>query len=108
METKGNDPSYSAGGYNGFGSTLHWGPSHADNRYYYTTTGYTLPEGNLHDEFHTFGLYWDNDKLFTYLDTEDNKILNVDFTQESFWQRGQFPDYLNNLWAGRSNAAPFD
>ena len=33
MESRGNDPSYVAGGHNSFASTLHWGPSFAYNKY---------------------------------------------------------------------------
>jgi len=46
--------------------------------------------------------------LFTYVDNEENKVLAVDFTHQSFWDKGGF-DKLGafNPWAGRWKAAPF-
>lgn len=107
MESRGNDPSYPAGGNNQFASTLHWGPDALNNRYQLTHAVYNNPV-SLADGFHVYGLYWDQNQLYTYLDDPSNKVLVVDFTQESFWQRGNFPANFNNPWAGRSNSAPFD
>lgn len=59
------------------------------------------------DDFHIYGLYWNEDGLYTYIDSDDNKVLEVDFTSESFWQRGQFGEQ-NNPWRGEPNAAPFN
>ncbi len=58
--------------------------------------------------FHTYGLYWDNKGLYTYFDTPDKKILQVDFTEKSFWARGNFPPSFDNPWVGEENAAPFN
>lgn len=107
MESRGNSPAYSPGGNNQFASTLHWGPDYSNNRYSLTHAVYNNPT-TLTDAFHTYGLYWDNTGLYTYFDNPNNKVLNVNFTSESFWQRGNFPANFNNPWAGRSNAAPFD
>jgi len=36
--------------------------------------------GSLADEMHVYGLMWTKDRLYTYLDTEDNIVLDVDMT----------------------------
>jgi len=55
---------------------------------------------------HTYGLEWTEEGLFTYIDDPGNKVLEVDFTEESFWERGGFTG--NNPWRGQPNAAPFN
>jgi hypothetical protein len=47
------------GGYDSFGSCMHWGPYFALDYFEMTCQSYTLPDGTFNDEFHTFGLYWD-------------------------------------------------
>ena len=70
-----------------------------------TCQSYTLPKGKgtFNDDFHVFGLYWDEHQLYTYLDTDDQRILEVKFDQP-FFKRGAF-DKVNagNPWQGRSN-----
>jgi beta-glucanase (GH16 family) len=80
MESRGNDASYPAGGNNEFGSTLHWGPDWAHNQYMKTHQTYTHTE-SLTTDFHTYGLYWDENQLYTYFDNDANKVLQVDFTK---------------------------
>lgn len=77
MESRGNDPSCSAGGSNTFGSTLHWGPAWDQNRYDLTHAEYKHTE-SLGDAFHTYGLLWTADRIMTYIDSEDNVVLDVD------------------------------
>ena len=107
MESRGNAEDYPAGGCDTIASTLHWGPDYSQNKYDLTTQGFKYSEG-LDKEFHTYGLYWSEDRLYTYFDTEDNKILDVDLSQESFWERGQFPADMENPWVGEPNSAPFN
>jgi hypothetical protein len=110
MESRGNKPGYVKGGYDSFGSCMHWGPYFALDAFEMTCQSYTLPKGKgtFNDDFHVFGLYWDEHQLYTYLDTDDQRILEVKFDQP-FFKRGSF-DKVNagNPWQGRSNAAPFD
>jgi len=75
MESRGNDASYPAGGNNKFASTLHWGPNWDNNQFTKTHAEYTLPTGSLSDDFHIYGLFWDENGLYTYIDTEANKVL---------------------------------
>jgi len=107
IESRGNAGSYSAGGVNQFGSTLHWGPYPTADPYMKTHGVYTLPSGDLSEDFHIYGMTWTNDSIITYIDNPKNVVLKTVFDQ-SFWKRGQFPSGVDNPWAGRSNAAPFD
>ncbi len=79
MESRGNSEGYASSGINKFASTLHWGPNWDQNRYMLTHNEYTHTAG-LDDEFHTYGLYWDEERLYTYLDDPSNRVLDVDFT----------------------------
>ncbi|KAG0201125.1 hypothetical protein BGX28_005956 [Mortierella sp. GBA30] len=104
VESRGNGPEYEAGGHDKVSSTLHWGPSFEFNRYTLTHAEYTLPGGKTFaDDFHVFTLDWRPDGLTTYVD--DQPLLNVTF--DNMFQKGHFPSWVDNLWAG-SNAAPFD
>ena len=54
-------------------------------------------------------MYWDQNLLYTYLDNDSNRILTVDMTKETFWQKGNFPPSANNPWQYSPNKnAPFD
>lgn len=111
MESRGNDATYPAsagGGVNTFGSTLHWGPHWPLDPYEMTHETYTLPKGTLADDYHIYGLSWNETQLFTYIDTPDNVVLSVPFN-ESFWQKGGWDkSTYDNPWEGRGNSAPFD
>jgi len=107
MESRGSDPSTcAAGGHNAFGSTLHWGVNWDQNNYFRTTEQYVHPT-SLADDFHVYGLLWTEDRLITYIDDESNVVLDVDFTQESFFQRGECGTQ-DNPWRGEPNSAPFN
>jgi beta-glucanase (GH16 family) len=67
-------------------------------------------------EFHTFGMEWSEDYLFTYLDTRLQQVLYWNFPQDQdMWQQGYFAGQTVNSsllvdpWSqtGRSNT-PFD
>ena len=109
MESRGNlnYPTANGGGCGSMGSTLHWGPDFFTNRFKLTHKQYDLPSGTFNDEFHVFGLFWDETKLYTYIDTDTNRVLEVDITQ-SFWDKGQFSTNYDNPWFNVSKAAPFD
>lgn len=69
---------------------------------------YTYPDGSLSDDFHVYGLYWDESILYTYFDDDSNRVLEVDFSSQSMWDLGEFPECYANPWEGESNAAPFN
>ena len=77
MESRGNT-NYPSGGVDYFASTMHWGPDFFTNQFTKTTQSKQCPSGNFNDDFHTFGLYWDSKQIYTYLDTDANKVLHVD------------------------------
>lgn len=107
MESRGNAPGYPNGGYDSYGSTLHWGPDFSRNRY--TLTHAEHKGADLTADFHTFGMKWDETGIYTYIDDDANRVLSVSFGSQSFWTRGGFSESnLKNPWRGRTNAAPFD
>ena len=68
MELRGNNVSYAPGGVDQIGSTLHWGVNGNQNKFMKTHKDYKHTE-SLHNDFHIYGLYWDDKKLYTYIDT---------------------------------------
>ena len=53
---------------------------------------YTHTE-SLGNEMHVYGLYWSPDRIYTYIDTEDNIVLDVDMSEKSFWERANFEKF---------------
>ena len=113
MESRGNNASYPAGGVDAFGSTLHWGneehcytlvcmhsshshrrfklvlclgPYALENGYAKTTVQKKLDSGDFSQDFHIYGLIWNETYIGTYLDDPSNVTLSVPIT-ESFWDR---------------------
>jgi beta-glucanase (GH16 family) len=110
MESRGNDnyPHSAEGGCDSYGSTLHWGVDWTQNRYDKTHGVYHHPNGRLSDEFHTYGLYWSEDRLYTYIDSPDNIVMDVDL-DELFYEKGEFSDNFQNPWRGeQERGAPFN
>jgi beta-glucanase (GH16 family) len=110
MEGRGNvNYNHVEGGLDHYGSTLHWGVDWSKNRYQLTHEVHkhsTL----LSEEFHTYGLHWTAERLYTYFDDPSNIVLDVDLTEQSFYKRGNFSSNYQNPWrfAANQNAAPFD
>ena len=94
MESRGT-PTSCPGGSNTFGSTLHWGPAWPDDPYWLTHADYTHPT-SLGDDFHTYGLYWSKDRLYTYIDDPSNVVLDVDMVDSDFFTKGNFSGF--NPW----------
>jgi beta-glucanase (GH16 family) len=67
MESRGNSGAACSIGSKSYGSTLHWGPSWDQNRYYMTNASYTN-NVSLGDDFHTYGLVWTEKTLYTYIE----------------------------------------
>jgi len=110
MESRGNARGYPPGGVESFGSTLHWGPYWPEDPYTLTHGTYTLPQGDLSQDFHIYGLYWNSTNIITYFDTPSQVVLNVDTSKQSFWEMGGWNNSttINNPWYGQGNNAPFD
>ena len=107
MESRGNNESYPAGGYDTFGSTLHFGPSPDANGWPNTHKTFK-PDADLTNDFHVYGLIWNESYIGTYFDDEKNIVLSHQINQ-SFWNLGGWENTnRNNPWFGEDNSAPFN
>lgn len=113
-ESRGNNWTYPIGGNNIISSALHWGPDAANDAWWRTYGKVNALRSTFSQKFHTFGLEWSEDYLYTYL---DGRLLQVIYTKFStpFWQRGNFPlafpngTTIVNPWGQTgSDATPFD
>ena len=50
---------------------------------------YTIPQGDLSQDFHIYGLVWNENEIATYIDDISNVVLNVSLGSKSFWQAGK-------------------
>ena len=109
MESRGNGAGYSAGGVDTFGSTLHWGPIFSENAFIKTHVTKQAAVGqDFAQDFHTYGLIWNETYIGTYLDDPENTVLSVPINQ-SFWQFGNWSGRdLDNPWIKGGQNAPFD
>jgi len=110
MESRGNAPGGGLDGVDTASSALHWGPNWMTDPWDLAFGTHKLEGGKtFNDDFHIFGLKWDEHKLYTYIDDDSNRLVEVNFDDKSMWELGQF-DELNfeNPWANRGNSAPFD
>ncbi|CAM9435429.1 unnamed protein product [Ectocarpus sp. 12 AP-2014] len=122
MESRGNSASYASGvdgvgGVDSASSAFHWGPHYSMDAWDETYGVYTLDEaeGTFNDDFHTFGLYWDENEMYTYIDDDSNRVLTVDFgegsDEDGFWEKGDFEQRfpgVENPWKGANPIAPYD
>lgn len=110
MESRGNVgyPQQFGGGPQSFGSTLHWGPDWSQNQYKKTHAIYTHQFGTLADDFHTYGLYWDEKQLYTYIDDDSKKVLQVNHSAQSYWERSGISNKDNPWEYSPNKCAPFD
>jgi beta-glucanase (GH16 family) len=120
IESIGNRNFYTSGGdmlgIQRMGSTLHWGPSWDQNRYWLTAMHKTDTGNNYGDGFHTFILDWSPNGLRFFVDDENNALLDVPYPLidqnpdwVDFWTWGQpWNPGTSNPWTSGSNLAPFD
>lgn len=107
MESAGNDAGKCPSNSNKkFGSTLHWGPNWDENRYDLTHAEHEHTE-SLANDFHTYGLHWTEDRLYTYIDDEKNIVLDVDMSDTDFFSKGGWKNQ-DNPWIGETKNAPFN
>jgi beta-glucanase (GH16 family) len=113
-EMRGNDWKYPVGR-DAISSALHWGPTSKLDAYWQTYGIKFLRRTDFTKEYHTFGLQWSEDYLFTYLDSRLKQVFFMKFGSKDMWQRGHFEGQtvnstvLENPWksTGRTNT-PFD
>ena len=92
------------------------GPTADLDAYWRSTDSTYIRRTDFTEGFHTFGLEWSQDYLFTYLDNRLQQVLYWSFPpDQTMWQEGQFADQTVNQsllvdpWSqtGRTNT-PFD
>lgn len=113
MESRGNNYTYPQGGNNVISSTLHWGPDPDNDGWYQNNVKREALHTTYASGFHTYGLEWSPQYIFSYVDTRLLQVLYTRF-DESFWQKGDFPVAQTNgtrivdPWTDGTIAAPFD
>ncbi|KAK5041227.1 hypothetical protein LTR13_002702 [Exophiala sideris] len=114
MESRGNARGYRNGGRETVSSTIHWGISWKTDNFFRTTQKHKIQRTDYSEGFHTFGLEWTEDYLYTWVDNRLQQVLYVDFKKQDLWQRGHFQDdyenstLLTNPWFNGGRNAPFD
>ncbi|OXV11865.1 hypothetical protein Egran_00374 [Elaphomyces granulatus] len=115
-ESRGNGVDYPLGGRDAVSTTLHWGPTTKTDAYWRTSHSKHIRRTDFSKGFHTFGLEWSQDYLFTYLDNRLEQVLYWSFPSgQTMWQAGHFAgetvnqSLLVDPWSqtGRTNT-PFD
>lgn len=87
-------------------STLHWGPSSAENKYTLTHWETTNSRG-FNDDFHMYKVVWSPEGFLFYIDEELMGKLNPPVG--GFWELGNFGNSTNtNPWRAGTRMAPFD
>ncbi|KAK0550655.1 hypothetical protein OC846_003587 [Tilletia horrida] len=119
FESTGNVPKKrSQDGVSKMTSTLHWGPTNDLDRWWKTSFSRKLLRNFYNSDFHTFGLEWTEEGIWTWEHSRAYRILSVKF-DKGFWSLGQFPptsptnnsavsDPWSSAVARGSKAAPFD
>jgi len=113
-ELRGNNYTYPLGR-DGVTSTLHWGPDSKLNAYWMTYGTKFLRRTDFSGGYHTYGLQWSKDYLFTYLDSRLRQVFYMKFGPETMWQKGRFAgvtannSIVENPWGKTGNVnTPFD
>jgi beta-glucanase (GH16 family) len=96
-QCRGNEPSTYAGGRDTVTSTLHWGPSANLDQSARTTGKLKLKRRDLSKDFHTYGIEWSQDYVFTWIDDRVYQMVSTGFGAKwggNLYQRGGFA----NMW----------
>ncbi|XP_055374593.1 beta-1,3-glucan-binding protein-like isoform X2 [Condylostylus longicornis] len=89
-----------------FGSTLHYGPDPAHNGWENAHFVRQSQKGRgFNEDFHKYTLLWSPEYFIFSID--DQEIGRID-AGKGFFQRGGFPNNIDNPWIGGSKMAPFD
>jgi beta-glucanase (GH16 family) len=87
FESRGNNPKNYGGGRNTAISTIHWGPGAATDCFKQTSNEVYLRRSDYSEGFHTYGLEWTENYLYTYIDNRLARILSVGFGGVTMWER---------------------
>ncbi len=114
MESRGNNFTYGEGGNNIVSSTLHWGPNPDNDAWWRNNVKHKALHTTYSKGFHTFGLEWSEDYLYTYIDGRLSQVLYTRFDRP-YWEKGNFPlsdgngTRLIDPWSQTGRAStPFD
>ncbi|KAH7031441.1 putative gram-negative bacteria binding protein [Microdochium trichocladiopsis] len=120
MEARGNSQYvFRNGGRDTVSGVLHWGPTAELDRFVETSNGLYMRRKDFTQDYHTFGLEWTKDFIFTYYDNVLKQTLYVPFGSKlgDMYSRGRYAQIANpngygapnNPWSSSSNPnAPFD
>ncbi|KAF2203850.1 concanavalin A-like lectin/glucanase [Delitschia confertaspora ATCC 74209] len=114
MESRGNHYSYKEGGNNIVSSTLHFGPNPRHDGWWRHNRKQKALHTTYSKGFHTYGVEWTEEHIFTYIDSRLLQIMYIPF-KRSMYETGRFPladnngTWLRDPWAftGRKST-PFD
>ncbi|KAF2677058.1 glycoside hydrolase family 16 protein [Lentithecium fluviatile CBS 122367] len=114
-ELRGNDRTYPLGR-DAVTSTLHWGPTSKLDAYWQTYGTKFLRRTDFSKKYHTYGLQWSKDYLFTYLDSRLKQVFYMKFDErQTLWEKGRFEgatvnsSVVENPWKQTGNPnTPFD
>ncbi|GAM37197.1 hypothetical protein TCE0_022f06912 [Talaromyces pinophilus] len=117
MESKGNDGRTYDGGRNLVGGTLHWAPNAVLDAFYRTTGVKYMTRGDYSDDYHTFGMEWSDEYIYTWVDSRLAQSMYIPFGKKygTMYERGHFSSMSVNgsipldPWSGTKRYnTPFD
>lgn len=86
-ELRGNNPETYNNGRDTVGSSLHWGLTFNTDMFLQTSNIHYLRRADYSQGFHTFGMEWSENYLYTYVDNRLLQILSVGFGGVNMWTR---------------------
>jgi len=86
-ESRGNSPETYNDGRDTVYSALHWGLSFNTDMFLQTNNQRYIRRTDYSQGFHTFGLEWSQNYLYTYVDNRLLQVLSVGFGGENMWAR---------------------
>lgn len=87
IQSRGNDPEAYPGGRDWTSSALHWGIDLNRDAFQKTMGLHWLRRTDYSRGFHTYGLEWTENYLYTYIDNRLTQVLNVKFAKKDMWSR---------------------
>ncbi|KAF8242297.1 concanavalin A-like lectin/glucanase [Wilcoxina mikolae CBS 423.85] len=116
-ESRGNWGDEYTDGRDAVTSAMHWGPLPEADAFYKTSGKHNVRRTDYSEGFHTFGVEWSKDYLFTYIDSRLLQVFFIKFPlhYRNMWDRGGFGESTINKsalydpwsYTGRPNT-PFD
>ncbi|EED20770.1 gram-negative bacteria binding protein, putative [Talaromyces stipitatus ATCC 10500] len=117
MESKGNDGRLYEGGRNLVGGTLHWAPNPVLDAFWRTNGVKYMTRGDYSDDYHTFGMEWSDEYIYTWVDSRLAQSMYIPFGKKygTMYERGKFATMSVNgsipldPWSGTKRYnTPFD